>query len=230
MFQAYGAKQGPMQGLLLSTPYMTKDHLQLKRFQAQSNGTTYVYDYPEMFRQALHKIWIEHSNNAGAIDIPTDMLTSDELVLNSKGELVSLNRLPGENEVGMVAWKMTLKTPEFPEGRDIIVISNDITHKIGSFGTKEDQLFNVSDWPFKLYDNCSQYQYFMFVYICNQPFLFTYHKCFKMYHCRKPPFCLESWAFQGFIFLPIVELALDWLRNSSSSSRSHGLMRVTQTR
>lgn len=51
MFQAYGAKQGPMHGLLLSTPYMTKDHLQLKRFQAQSNGTTYVYDYPEMFRQ-----------------------------------------------------------------------------------------------------------------------------------------------------------------------------------
>ena len=44
----------------------------------------------------------------------------------------------------MVAWRMTLKTPEFPDGRDVIVIANDITHLIGSFGPKEDQLFLVS--------------------------------------------------------------------------------------
>ncbi|PKU35225.1 hypothetical protein llap_14471 [Limosa lapponica baueri] len=41
----------------------------------------------------------------------------------------------------MVAWKMTLKTPEYPEGRDIIVIGNDITYRIGSFGPQEDVLF-----------------------------------------------------------------------------------------
>lgn len=41
----------------------------------------------------------------------------------------------------MVAWRMTLRTPEYPAGRDIIVISNDITHKIGSFGPQEDVLF-----------------------------------------------------------------------------------------
>lgn len=44
-------------------------------------------------------------------------------------------------QIGMVAWKMTLKTPEYPEGRDIIVIGNDITYKIGSFGPQEDVLF-----------------------------------------------------------------------------------------
>ena len=43
----------------------------------------------------------------------------------------------------MVAWRMTLKTPEFPSGRDVIIIANDITHLIGSFGMKEDQLFLV---------------------------------------------------------------------------------------
>ena len=43
----------------------------------------------------------------------------------------------------MVAWKMTLKTPEFPKGRDIIVIGNDITFTIGSFGPREDLLFQV---------------------------------------------------------------------------------------
>ena len=49
--------QGALHGLLLNTPYVTKDHLQLKRFQAQNNGTTYVYDFPEMFKQALDRIW-----------------------------------------------------------------------------------------------------------------------------------------------------------------------------
>ena len=34
-------------------------------------------------------------------------------------------------------------TPQYPQGRDIIVISNDITHQIGSFGPKEDLLFKV---------------------------------------------------------------------------------------
>lgn len=48
---AYGTKQGPLHNLPISTPYLTKDFLQQKRFQAQSNGTTYVYDMPDMFRQ-----------------------------------------------------------------------------------------------------------------------------------------------------------------------------------
>lgn len=41
----------------------------------------------------------------------------------------------------MIAWKMNFMTPEYPSGRDIIVIANDITHKIGSFGMEEDLLF-----------------------------------------------------------------------------------------
>lgn len=53
MFQSYGDKQGPLHGMLINTPYVTKDLLQAKRFQAQSLGTTYVYDVPEMFRQVL---------------------------------------------------------------------------------------------------------------------------------------------------------------------------------
>lgn len=44
-------------------------------------------------------------------------------------------------QVGMVAFRMKMKTPEYPEGRDIIVICNDITHMIGSFGPQEDELF-----------------------------------------------------------------------------------------
>jgi len=48
-----------------------------------------------------------------------------------------------DGQIGMVAWKMTLRTPEFPTGRDIIVIANDITFKIGSFAPREDILYQV---------------------------------------------------------------------------------------
>ncbi|KAM6466313.1 acetyl-CoA carboxylase 1 isoform 2-T2 [Liasis olivaceus] len=143
MFQAYGDKQGPLHGMLINTPYVTKDLLQSKRFQAQSLGTTYVYDIPEMFRQALIKLWDSMKELAilPAPPLPSDMLTYTELVLDDQGQLVQMNRLPGGNEIGMVAWRMTLKSPEYPDGRDIIVISNDITYWIGSFGPQEDLLF-----------------------------------------------------------------------------------------
>ncbi|XP_052451772.1 acetyl-CoA carboxylase isoform X3 [Carassius gibelio] len=135
MFQSYGEKQGPLHGMLINTPYVTKDLLQSKRFQAQTLGTTYVYDFPEMFRQALFKLW------GPGDSYPKDVLMCNELVLDSQGRLVQMNRLPGDNEIGMVAFRMKMKTPEYPEGRDIIVICNDITHMIGSFGPQEDQLF-----------------------------------------------------------------------------------------
>ncbi|KAF2986586.1 hypothetical protein EK904_009211 [Melospiza melodia maxima] len=112
MFQSYGDKHGPQHGMLINTPYVTKDLLQAKRFQAQSLGTTYVYDFPEMIRQ--------------------DIMTYTELVLDPQGHLVQMNRVPGGNE---------LKTPEYPKGRDIVLICNDITHKIGSFGPEEDLVF-----------------------------------------------------------------------------------------
>ncbi|XP_042685096.1 acetyl-CoA carboxylase 2 isoform X1 [Centrocercus urophasianus] len=135
MFQSYGDKQGAQHGMLINTPYVTKDLLQAKRFQAQSLGTTYVYDFPEMIRQALFKLW-------GSSELhPKDVLTYTELVLDSQGQLVQMNRLPGGNEVGMVAFKMKLKTPEYPKGRDIVLICNDITHMIGSFGPEEDMVF-----------------------------------------------------------------------------------------
>ncbi|KAK3538673.1 hypothetical protein QTP86_012135 [Hemibagrus guttatus] len=135
MFKSYTDKQGPLHGMLINTPYVTKDLLQAKRFQAQSLGTTYVYDFPEMFRQALFKLWGPGDN------YPEDVLLCNELVLDPQGQLVQINRLPGDNEVGMVAFRMKMKTPEYPEGREIIVICNDITYLIGSFGPQEDFLF-----------------------------------------------------------------------------------------
>lgn len=135
-------RPGPMHGLPISTPYLTKDYLQAKRFQAQSAGTTYAYDLPDIFRQQVEKSWhkyIEERPNSN-ITIPTSVMDCVELVLDGDN-LVEQKRLPGENDVGMVAWRLTLYTPEFPAGRDIILIANDLTHFLGSFGPKEDFLF-----------------------------------------------------------------------------------------
>lgn len=47
----------------------------------------------------------------------------------------------GTNTVGVVAWVLTLCTPECPGGRQVVAIANDITHHSGAFGTAEDAMF-----------------------------------------------------------------------------------------
>ncbi|XP_045467140.1 acetyl-CoA carboxylase isoform X2 [Harmonia axyridis] len=146
-FQAYGEKQGPMHGLPISTSYLAKDYLQQKRFQAQSSGTTYVYDFPDMFRQMVDLQWKQYQERSSAnIKSPDKLMEIVELILDAETEtrLIEQKRVPGENNVGMVAWKLTLFTPEYPQGRDIIVIANDITHLIGAFGPREDKVFALA--------------------------------------------------------------------------------------
>lgn len=59
--------------------------------------------------------------------------------------LVPTCRPAGENDVGMVVWKMQLATPEAehsPSGyRSIVVIANDITFQSGSFSVAEDRVY-----------------------------------------------------------------------------------------
>jgi acetyl-CoA carboxylase / biotin carboxylase 1 len=188
-FQNYNTgKTGPLDGRALYDPYVTKDHLQYKRFTAQSNNTTYVYDFPEMFRKALLLIWKQYFERTKSKDhsVPKDVFTYQELILDATGPMdlsdsslsaspassscsnpightdtthsspfsipqsgaflrqCGLNtrtRSPAENDCAMVAWRIHMKTPECPAGRIIIVIANDITFKIGSFGIEEDLLF-----------------------------------------------------------------------------------------
>lgn len=144
-FEAWSGtnKIGPLHDLPISTPYMTKDYLQLKRFQAQSNGTTYIYDFPDMFQAALIKVWEDYIECRPEVEMPQQVMQCMELVLDPANptRLVEMKRVPGENDCGMVAWRITLFTPEYPNGRDIIVIGNDITHLLGVFGPKEDMVF-----------------------------------------------------------------------------------------
>ncbi|WAR55326.1 hypothetical protein PtB15_6B65 [Puccinia triticina] len=122
-------------------PYPTKEWLQPKRFKAHVVGTTYCYDFPDLFRQAARREWKRRSEEIPFLKPPTDPLVATELVQDEYGTPQEVSRPPGRNTVGMVAWMFVIKTPQFPNGRRMIVIANDITFKIGSFGPAEDDFF-----------------------------------------------------------------------------------------
>ncbi|KAF2431568.1 acetyl-CoA carboxylase [Tothia fuscella] len=148
VFQSIGGtrKIGSMHLLPVYTPYPTKGALQPKRYKAHIMGTQYVYDFPELFRQAIENSWIktvgQHSHLKERQPIKGECIEYNELVLDDNDNLVEVNRDPGTNAIGMVGWLVTAKTPEYPRGRRFIIISNDITFKIGSFGPAEDKFFH----------------------------------------------------------------------------------------
>jgi len=68
----------------------------------------------------------------------------DSRFTSSKLRLQRVQRGPGENDIGMVAWHMTLKTPECQQGRQVIAVANDITHQSGAFKPREDAVFRAA--------------------------------------------------------------------------------------
>ena len=120
--------------------YEVKESIQPKRYKAHLMGTTYVYDFPDLFKRALEKTWIRNENETMARP-PSNIINYPELVLDKDGELSEIYREPGLNSCGMVAWILDLFTPEYPEGRKVVVIANDVTFNIGSFGPDEDEFF-----------------------------------------------------------------------------------------
>ena len=147
IFQSIGgtAKVGPMHLRPVNTPYPTKEWLQPKRYKAHLMGTQYVYDFPELFRQAFQNSWTKavakHQSLAEKQPPIGECMEYSELVLDDTDNLAEVSREPGTNAHGMVGWILTAKTPEYPRGRKFIIIANDITFKIGSFGPLEDKFF-----------------------------------------------------------------------------------------
>ncbi|KAF2729821.1 hypothetical protein EJ04DRAFT_580361 [Polyplosphaeria fusca] len=129
----------------VSTPYPTKGALQPKRYKAHLMGTQYVYDFPELFRQAIENSWnaavAKHGYLREKQPPKGECIEYYELVLDDNDNLAEVNREHGSNNIGMVGWIVTAKTPEYPRGRRFIIIANDITFKIGSFGPLEDAFF-----------------------------------------------------------------------------------------
>ncbi|KAJ1334968.1 acetyl-CoA carboxylase [Microdochium nivale] len=148
VFQSIGGttKIGSLHLMPVNSPYPTKNWLQPKRYKAHLMGTQYVYDFPELFRQAIQNSWTKvvkaHPGLADKQPATGECITLNELILDDQDKLTEVAREPGNNTCGMIGWVIKARTPEYPSGRRFIIVANDITYKIGSFGPKEDHFFN----------------------------------------------------------------------------------------
>ncbi|KAJ2663766.1 acetyl-coenzyme-A carboxylase [Coemansia sp. RSA 1199] len=143
VFRSLDSPPGSYNNMLVATPHQPKEWLQPRRYKAHIMGTTYVYDFPDLFQQAVSVQWARVAKlGGGSVSAPAQLVEAHELVWDDATQmLVESDRDPGRNTCGMVAWVLTMHTPESPDGRRIVVIANDITFKIGSFGVDEDVLF-----------------------------------------------------------------------------------------
>lgn len=127
-------------------PYPMPGTLQQKRSIARAIGTTYIYDFLGLIEKAMVLNWREYIAGTGMGDVPVDMFRAEELVLNTEDNTLikaEASRIAGSNDIGMVAWQCFMKTPEYPDGREIVLVGNDCTFMSGSFGVKEDDFYNA---------------------------------------------------------------------------------------
>ena len=122
-------------------PYRIASGLESRRARCRAIGTTYAYDFLGLLEKALVQVW-----ESAAGPMPRQCFSSVELVTDTKSQtgLKEVQRVVGTNDVGMLAWRVTMKTPEYPQGREVVVIANDITHASGSFGLPEDDFFQLA--------------------------------------------------------------------------------------
>lgn len=60
-------------------------------------------------------------------------------------QLIPAKREPGQNKCGMVVFRIKYFGPETPEnGREMVLVANDITYSAGSFGPVEDAVFKAA--------------------------------------------------------------------------------------
>ncbi|CAN1247442.1 Acetyl-CoA carboxylase 1 [Linum perenne] len=135
----------PLHGISVNAQYQPLGVLDRKRLVARRSSTTYCYDFPLAFETSLERLWASQFSGF-AVTKDRGLLKVTELVFSDKEglwgtPLISAERAAGLNDVGMVAWSMEMSTPEFPAGRTIIIVANDVTYKAGSFGPKEDAFF-----------------------------------------------------------------------------------------
>jgi len=89
------------------------------------------------------KEWAALRRESASATAPKELLKGTELLLSGEGDLHEATeaRKIGSNDIGMLAWRCFMRTPEYPEGRSIVLIANDVTHQAGSFGVAEDLFF-----------------------------------------------------------------------------------------
>lgn len=124
-------------------PYPVLNKVERKRMRAQNVNSTYVYDFIELFAQCARSVNIVDMDET---DDTSSLFSAKELVLTGgpDGELDEIVREPGMNNVAMVAWECKVRTDDYPNGRDFILVASDITHLSGSFAPAEDNVYKAA--------------------------------------------------------------------------------------
>ncbi|KAK8931231.1 Acetyl-CoA carboxylase 1 [Platanthera zijinensis] len=146
VYHSISSSPSPLHSVPLSSWYQPLGDIDRRRLSARRNNTTYCYDFPLAFETALRRSWASILSDDTKRKESKDLLKVKELVFADKNKtwdtpLTPVDRSPGLNDIGMIAWFMEMLTPEFPDGRKIIVVANDVTYQAGSFGPKEDAFF-----------------------------------------------------------------------------------------
>ena len=163
----YGKTMGRLHNTDALAEHIVEHNLMSQRITAKNLHTTYVYDWPILFEKALQGIWYDYKAkknkqtafieeakqqslpNGDAVPFEDNLIKFEEYVLDKENgnKLKIIQRAPGQNKAAMVVWKVTMKTPEFPGGRQVIIASNDIANNLGTFSLLEDELYHeASEW------------------------------------------------------------------------------------
>ncbi|MFO1463655.1 MAG: carboxyl transferase domain-containing protein [bacterium] len=120
--------------------HAVKTPLEHKRVQQQGRGKLYVYDRVHLFHDVLKDFYPQGH-------IPEDAVQIRELALDKSGQLVPVLRDIGQNDIGKVAFHVTLKLPLGTNGehysREFAIIADDFTFQAGSQGTKEGEIYRA---------------------------------------------------------------------------------------
>ena len=82
---------GPFHGQSVHRLHAPKESIQPKRYKAHLLGTTYIYDFPALFRESIKQEWFKVKLGVS----PAVLLDCIEMVLNSSGNLEPSKRAPG---------------------------------------------------------------------------------------------------------------------------------------
>lgn len=125
------------EGMKITSPYPLTRPFDAQRSAAlRSSDSLYCYDLPALFEAAIEQQWTDAASKGGieggirAAARPMMVMYTSELVVERKDRsdrawtmqdylndeliLSQSQRRAGNNDVGMVAWLMTLKTVEYP--------------------------------------------------------------------------------------------------------------------
>ncbi|PFH33849.1 acetyl-CoA carboxylase ACC1 [Besnoitia besnoiti] len=132
-------------------PYPEFDRVAVTRSAARRAGSTYIFDFLGLLEIALLQSWQMHLKEKGEKDggaggwddaVPRDLFKAEEFKISADGKLyLDPDWSVADNKIGMVGFLITLKTPEYPSGRQMVLLGNDITFQGGSFGVPEHRFF-----------------------------------------------------------------------------------------